>query len=249
LSIDWMLVASGEHPPHAPHRLDVPEPWDEDRTKFKPRLYLRADTWAPPPIHPAAPLNLPPPGSSRPDPKVFLPSPDGTMGLLRTVLRKHQWLRLGQGARRGWACFDGNVEIPCLWKVRGGRYDDVWMSYTPMEIMTQRKGVMLAKGTVVIGGLGLGWLLRKVHAKPSVRRVVVVEQSAALLDWYGRDLCAGLPKVSDVICGDVREHYGKHGDARYLIDIWESYGDAPGKAELDARKAGCRIWCWGEYSS
>ncbi len=36
----------------------------------------------------------------------------------------------------------------------------IWMSLTPMEMMTQRSGVQAARGTVVIGGLGLGWLLR-----------------------------------------------------------------------------------------
>ena len=60
---------------------------------------------------------------------------------------------------------------------------------TPAEMLTQRSGVQAAEGTVVLGGLGLGWLLRKVCEKPSVERVIVVEKSQELLDWYGTD-CA-----------------------------------------------------------
>jgi spermidine synthase len=56
------------------------------------------------------------------------------------------------------------------------------MSMTPAEMLTQRSGVQAAEGTVVLGGLGLGWLLRKVCEKQSVERVIVVEQSQELLD-------------------------------------------------------------------
>lgn len=233
-----------------PYPDEVAEPWDEDGTKFKPRLYLRANTWKcdlpfpEAPSFPEAPCGTPARLATE-----FLPSPCGTMGYVNARLPRHGYLPLAQGARRGHCWFDGPVVTPTLWKVRGGRFDAVWMGVTPMEILTQRRGIRLATGTCVVGGLGLGWFLKKIHAKPAVRKIVVVEESAGLLEWFGTAMCAALPKVTDVICGDVREQYGRHGaEARYLIDIWLGYGSAPGRAEMDARKAGCKIWCWGEYA-
>ena len=101
------------------------------------------------------------------------------------------------------------------------------MSLTPAEMLTQRPGVRRAQGTVLIGGLGLGWLLKKVCEKDSVDRVIVVERSQELLDWYGHDLCRKFPKVSDVICDDVYNQIGKHGaSTMHLLDIWLLLSDS-----------------------
>src|ERR1019366_7572070 len=106
------------------------------------------------------------------------------------------------GKQEGIVVWNGDVTIPTLIdlnrKCHTGEYfpDDtplmdrvqtgaIWMSLTPMEMMTQRTAVKMASHTVVIGGLGLGWILRKVCEKPGVERVIVVEKSQELLDWYG----------------------------------------------------------------
>ena len=71
-------------------------------------------------------------------------------------------------------CYCFETEIP-----EGNRvyHGNVWMSLTPNEMISQRDGIEAAKGTVVIGGLGLGWFLRKVCEKESVDRVIVVDSS------------------------------------------------------------------------
>ena len=126
------------------------------------------------------------------------------------------------------------------------------MSLTPSEMLTQRPGIQKANGTVVIGGLGLGWLLRKVCEKHSVERVIVVEISRELLNWYGYDLCKRYPKVSDVICDDIYNQIGKHGGKTiYLLDIWFLYCDARKDQRLLAakRKLKKRLWAWGRLES
>jgi len=128
------------------------------------------------------------------------------------------------------------------------KWGEVWMSMTPTEMLTQRSGVQAAEGTVVLGGLGLGWLLRKVCEKPSVERVIVVEKSQELLDWYWTDLCKRYDKVSDVICDDVYNRTGKHGArAKYLLDIWLGFGQARRDSRFKAlkRKLKKRLWGWG----
>jgi hypothetical protein len=121
------------------------------------------------------------------------------------------------------------------------------MSLTPAEMLSQRSAVQEAAGAVVVGGLGLGWLLRKVCEKDAVEGVVVVEKSRDLLDWYGYRLCARYGKVSDVLCDDVYNQVGSHGRAKYLLDIWPVYQGARHDRRYRAakRKLGKRLWAWG----
>src|ERR1051325_198886 len=123
----------------------------------------------------------------------------------------------------------------------------MWMSLIPYEMLTQRSGVQRASGKVLIGGLGLGWFLRKVCAKPEVEEVIVVEKSRDLLDWYGFDLCRRQAKGREVICDDVYNHIGRHGNAQYLLDIWPIFhGARQDRRYLAAkRKWKKRLWAWG----
>ena len=117
-----------------------------------------------------------------------------------------------------------------------------------MEMMSQRSAVKMASHTVVIGGLGLGWLLRKVCEKPEVDRVIVVEKSQELLDWCGYQMCGRFEKVEQVICDDIYRQLGKHGlDARYLLDIWHLFAGAANDYRLSPwrRKLKRRVWAWG----
>ena len=123
----------------------------------------------------------------------------------------------------------------------------VWMSLTPGEMFSQRAGIKKARGKVVVGGLGLGWFLRKVAAKPEVTEIIVVEKSKELLNWYGYELCNQCSKVSEVIAGDVYNEIGRHGYCQYLLDIWLRYGAARTDAKLRAvmHRYKNRIWAWG----
>jgi hypothetical protein len=143
--------------------------------------------------------------------------------------------------------FDGDVVIPTLFDLTSG-FPDPWMSTTPKEVITQCPGLQRAHGTVVVGGLGLGWFLSKVHAKPEVERVVLVEHCRELLDWYGHDICGKLSKVTDVICGDVYGQIGRFGSkAKYLLDIWMDYGECLHDEQfLRNRRLFKHVWGWGQ---
>ena len=68
--------------------------------------------------------------------------------------------------------------------VRPGRYARLYvngqlmMSDTPMEQATSREAVELARGRVLIAGLGLGLIVLPILAKPDVESVTVVEKFA-----------------------------------------------------------------------
>ncbi len=221
----------------------VAEPWDEDRTRFKPELVLQGQTYHAVPLFDVAPYAADPadtPGH------LLLKSPGGEFAYMNRLWKRGQGIPLLQNRRTGVVCWDQDVVIPVL---LDGRTLAVWMSLTPMEVFTLREGISMAKGTVIIGGLGMGYLLRKVCAKTTVERVIVVEQSRELLDWFGDRLCAAQPKVTDVICGDAYEQLGQFGDqVRYLFDIWPTYGDAAEDARFQAAKSQHRgVWGWGDY--
>jgi hypothetical protein len=122
------------------------------------------------------------------------------------------------------------------------------MSITPQEIITQRPGILRASGTVMVGGLGLGWFLRKVHDREEVERIILVEKCQELLDWYGQKLCNELPKVTDVICSDVYDQIGRFGTkTKHLLDIWKLYGECVRDEQFRLHRRHYKhVWGWGQ---
>jgi len=195
----------------------------------------------------------------------YVASPQGTWAYSNRVL-PHP-IPLPSFDNETFTFFDGNVVIPSLsdlWKSREGEPFDpkqmtekqrfiegaVWMGLTPAEMLTQRSGIRMAKGKVLIGGLGLGWFLEEVCKKDEVEEVVLVERSQELLDWYGYRLCQAQPKVKDVICNDVYAVVDRFPDHQYLLDIWPVFHGEFGAvgdrrlADLRLRAPG-RVWAWG----
>lgn len=214
--------------------------WDEDRTEFRPSLVLEADTYRPEPLFPTPPQPVPT------DPLV---SPSGRFSYANRILPAFRplWTADPKG-RQGEVRFTGDVVIPTLYDATVLPARQVWMSLTPMEVFTLRPGVRMARGKVVVAGLGLGWFLKKVHDRGCVDEVVLIERDRDLLDWYGHDLCGRLPKVKDVICGDALAHLGRLGrQAKYLYDIWPRLGDAALDGKFQAAKRRLpHVWGWGD---
>jgi hypothetical protein len=238
--------------------LPPPEHWDEDTTPFRRLLHLEANTYR------VDTLFSLPPAQADCFTENYVVSPGGHFAYRNRILPGGMPLRLF-GKDQAMVVWNGDVVIPILLDMTvdsrfGGKFPatatrderakwgEVWMSMTPAEMLSQRRGVQAAEGTVVLGGLGLGWLLRKVCEKPSVERVLVVEKSQELLDWYGMDLCQRYRKVSDVICDDVYNQIGQHGaKVKYLLDIWPTFGQAQGDGRFKGlkRKLKKRLWGWG----
>jgi hypothetical protein len=219
------------------------EPWDEDFTKFKQTLVIQGATYQPPTLFDIAPYAADPDATPE---EHLVRSPRDEFAYMNRIWKRGNAIPLLQNRREGLVYWDQDVVIPVL---LDGRTLEVWMSLTPMEVFTLREGISRAKGTVVIGGLGMGYLLRKVCEKSNVQRVIVVEQSRELLDWFGNRICAAQPKVTDVICGDAYDQLGKFdAETRYLFDIWPMYEDAAADPRFQAAKQKHPyIWGWGDY--
>jgi hypothetical protein len=235
------------------------EEWNEEKTLLKQSLFLDSGSYQQVPL-----FELP---SAEPNSfsTNFLVSPNGSFAYQNRVLPRGRPLDL-HGLKNGMVVFNGDVVIPTLIDMKTDsrfgspfkesttpavrtKWGAVWMSLTPSEMLTQRPGVIKAQGTVLIGGLGLGWLLKKVCEKDSVERVIVVERSQELLDWYGYELCKRYAKVSEVICDDVYNQIGKHGESTtHLLDIWLLFTDSSRDPKLQAvrRTMKNQLWAWGE---
>ncbi len=218
------------------------EVWDEDKTGFKSQLLLKADSFRLKPLFNTVPSTIWYSG---------IMSPGGGYLYANRILPAGQRLKLSLSPRQeGTVEFDGDVVIPTLFDLKE-QIPNPWMSLTPQEMITQRPGINRASGTVMVGGLGLGWFLRKVHDRNEVERVILVDRCQELLDWYGYELCRRLPKVTDVICGDVYDQIGRYGaKTKYLLDIWKGYAECLLDERFRWHKRRYKhVWGWGEEAA
>lgn len=139
----------------------------------------------------------------------------------------------------GHVVFIGDIDIPVLFERERSGWT-LWMSHTPNEVLSQLGHVQLARARalaakragrpfhVVIGGLGIGWILTQIAALPGVTNVTLVEKNAELADLILPLLCGSLPASVgvQVRIGDLFSSTGGLEDADLaIVDIWPTYGD------------------------
>lgn len=186
------------------------------------------------------------------------------------ILSRGESLSLSFGNAKGKVYFDGDVSFPVLYMWTPNRYDsfDTWMSITPQEIVTQRSGISHCKGTVCIGGYGLGWFLEQVAKKRTVKKIVLVEKYEELFDWFGNEHIKHVIKETgtpiEIVIGDVfpylKENHEKFD--RIALDVFKSYGNNNLDDNHDVRDLlrepykkhryrtqprfdASKLWCWG----
>ena len=112
-----------------------------------------------------------------------------------------------------------------LWVLK--RDGKVWMSDSPKELESMKYAIHRAKGTVVIGGLGMGWVAWKCALKDSVDRVIVIEKDRDLIEVFptminNNDIPFTIHEadIFDVTLNDL----GVNQVDFMFIDIWPSFG-------------------------
>lgn len=106
--------------------------------------------------------------------------------------------------------------------MRGG---DTWMSTTPRELESQEIGIRLARGAVVIFGMGMGWAAAATALADAVTAVTVVERDPDVLALHRElDIFAQLPAAARakirIEQGDAH-HWRPSGPVDLLMpDIW-----------------------------
>lgn len=215
--------------------------WEPLKTPFSPTLILKASSYKPARLWDVTPSDVSLAHQiDRPDDE-HVDSPEGTFRYTEVTLPKGTWLDTLMGNRRGQVCFDGDIVIPRINEMNHRHFDQSpWMSYTPMEVFSQRAGLRKAKGHTVIAGLGLGWLLSQVMKKRSVKKVTLVEISQELVDWILPRLNLDESKL-EVRVGDARRIVPRLTADVALTDIDPGYGS---NTFPRCPKIG-DVWTWG----
>jgi spermidine synthase len=119
---------------------------------------------------------------------------------------------------RAWR--DEYVESGDYTRLMRGR--TVVMSDTPLEVRTNRPILIAATGRVLINGLGIGMVLKRILAKPEVERVTVVELSADVIALVGPSFTAD-ERVT-IIHADALEYTPPTGERFDAVwhDIWDN---------------------------
>lgn len=74
--------------------------------------------------------------------------------------------------------------MPILLRRNGQGGWDTWMSLSVHEIESQELGCRYAKGSVVVMGLGMGWIALNAAMRPEVTRVTVIERDPAVIELF-----------------------------------------------------------------
>lgn len=182
---------------------------------------------------------------------------DSEGGNFRYAVRLHRRaapLETWWGRKLGTVMFDGDIEIPILFEREGPGLPFrkfPWMSLTPAELLTLRPGTKLAKGKVVIAGLGLAHQLIEVGKRRAVTEITVVERSRELVEMIMPRAMTVLMKHGRtqvrVIGGDAFQILPKLEADVALVDTFPAYGDnreAMAKLRRDCKHIG-KLWDWG----
>ena len=162
------------------------------------------------------------------------------------------------GRTIGMVYFDAPIAIPVLWEHHVYGWEETpWMSLTPNEYLTLTPGTKQATGRVVIGGLGLGHQLIEVSKKRSVKEIILIERSGALIDWLMPRIQPLMgPAPLRVVRGDIFapttwNEVGGVVDAA-IIDVFPVFGNnGPQLARIQAVAASAsgvtikKWWGWG----
>lgn len=223
-------------------------PWNP-AMKWLPELNIIGETYRPLNVFPElAPSDAP---IAELNPAECADSP---RKLFRYCIRLHragQRLMTWWGSQTGSVMFDADVPIPALFQCRDGEpgvwNESPWMSLTPAEILTLREGTLLAKGHVVIAGLGLGHQLIEVSRRLQVKEIILVELSQELVDFYLPRVREHVKKRLTVIVGDAFEVLPTLAADVALVDIFPAYGG--NEAAMQQLRRRCpkikKMWGWG----
>ena len=225
---------------HAAAHTSDSTPWEDwgPNTKFKTALFLRAKTF-------------------KPMPDIFgkdLPIQFGDWRIFRNPLPKTKHLRMYQAngdapPRLGWAQFDRDIKVTVLTRKRRPI-----MGLTPMECISVKAGARFARGSVVITGLGIGYLLYLVCQRRQVKNVTVIEDDPGIIEHVWPRLKPHLndPARVRIITGDCNEVLPKFPGTHdvLLADHFSGFGYNKDwltyHRDRDViREKFKKIWIWG----
>lgn len=128
-----------------------------------------------------------------------------------------------------------------------------WMTDMPIELVQMHMELARhARGNVLIGGLGLGIVAKMCAQKTSVKKVVVVEREAEVINAVWPHIQPHLKGKGEIVHADLNEFHVPPKHFSYgLFDTWQGTGEMVWTSEVVplrrrfAQKIG-RILSWQE---
>jgi len=100
----------------------------------------------------------------------------------------------------------------------------MWMSTSLQELAQMEPFLRRAKGTVLVGGLGLGCIAHLLVRKPEVYRVIVVEREKDLIKLVQPQIDSRVEVILGDLFNEVKQVRPGEFDAAF-IDIWQTTGE------------------------
>ncbi len=100
--------------------------------------------------------------------------------------------------------------------------DEAIMSDTPTELFTNSDFISHANGDILIGGLGLGLMLKVLEQKKNIGSVTIIEKEQSVIDLVWLQL--NLPSKFNVITHDIFTYTPQYCFDTIYTDIWTDLG-------------------------
>ena len=104
--------------------------------------------------------------------------------------------------------------------------DEVWMSITPNEINTMQPYIDVAKGDVLVLGLGLGYYPFMVSLKDGVKSVTIIEMDKTIIDIFKKNILPFFPHKEKIHIVEADAfNYLKNNKNEYttvFADLWHN---------------------------
>jgi len=105
--------------------------------------------------------------------------------------------------------------------------DGIWMTDVPVEQASCHDALRQCKGRILVGGLGLGYFLKKLQEKDNVTSVIVAEISQDVINLVWNNL--DLDKRFSLIHTDIKKYLKAYmSDQKFdwvYLDIWRGDGE------------------------
>jgi hypothetical protein len=134
------------------------------------------------------------------------------------------------------------------------RGSETWMSLSPLEVESAEIGIRLARGHVLVMGLGMGWAAAATAMRDEVTAVTVIERDPDVLALHAElDLFAQLPDAARdkirVVQGDAYGYVPDSPVDLLMPDIWlplVSDGRVEEVRRMQANANAGAIYFWGQ---
>lgn len=155
------------------------------------------------------------------------------------------WLDMRYRSKTFNVSFSDDVMFPLL----QDQHLQAWMSITPNELMTQKGQINRTRGVTVVAGMGLGWFVAQALKRDKVKKVIVVDNDANVLNFIGEKLQKQYDKPLELVHADAYDFDWDQPFDSAVWDIWRTFSECAWdrkyielKKKIESQGKSCTQW-------